>query len=75
QINDNDFCIELCDNETESEQAINSLLSKSIEHNWSLAKMSPRVRSLEQIFIELTVNNDSHSSQIKETSEEIGGAE
>ena len=75
QINDNDFCIELCENETESEQAINTLLSTAIDKQWSLTKMSPRVRSLEQIFIDLTVNNDRLSSQTKETSEEAGSVE
>ena len=75
QINDNDFCIELCENETESEQAINTLLSTAIDKQWSLTKMSPRVRSLEQIFIDLTVNSDRQPAETIETSEEAESVE
>ena len=75
QINDNDFCIELCENETESEQAINTLLSTAIDKQWSLTKMSPRVRSLEQIFIDLTVNSDRQPVETIETSEEAESVE
>ena len=70
QINDNDFCIELCDNETDAEQALDTLLSTAVQQQWSLTKLSPKVRSLEQIFIELTVN-DNTSPVTEQVTEEL----
>ena len=58
----NSVCIEVCENESAAEQALNSLLTIALEKNWSLISMTPRVRTLEQIFIELTVNNDPQPS-------------
>jgi len=67
QLNDKNFCIELSDNETEYEQAINTLLNTAVDNNWILTRMAPRVRSLEQIFIDLTVNDNSRASTVDTT--------
>lgn len=58
-LNEHDFCITLSEDRTVSEQAINSLLSCIVEHHWGLVKMTPKVRSLEQIFIALTTQDNS----------------
>lgn len=75
QTDDNNFCIELSDNDNEAENAIDTLLSIAVEKQWSLTKLSPKVRSLEQIFIDLTVNNDSSSQTIIPSSEDTNSKE
>lgn len=69
KITPHDFCIELSQDQAESAQAINTLLSKSLEHNWQLNKMLPRVRSLEQIFIDLTVSDSTAPSVPEDAAE------
>lgn len=75
QINGCDFCIELCDSEKQAEQAINTLLSTAVEKHWFLTKLAPKTRSLEQIFIDFTVNHDTLSPETKDSNEETGNNE
>ena len=72
QINDHEFCIELCDDEKEAEQAIDTLLSTAVEKQWLLTKLSPQTRSLEQIFIDFTANSDTHQPITESSSDEKG---
>lgn len=72
QINDHEFCIELCDNEKDAEQAINTLLSTVVERQWFLTKLSPKTRSLEQIFIDFTANRDTHQLITENSNDEKG---
>ena len=72
QINDHEFCIELCDDEKDAEQAINTLLSTVVEKQWFLTKLSPKTRSLEQIFIDFTANSDTHQPTIESSNDEKG---
>lgn len=72
QINDYDFCIELCDDEKDAEKAIDTLLSTAIEKHWFLTRLSPKTRSLEQIFIDFTANNDTHQSTTENNSNKKG---
>jgi len=62
KLSDTDFCLELSTDNNEAEQSMNALLSKAVEKNWQPIKMQPRLRSLEQIFIDLTLHDNSSNT-------------
>ncbi|MDH5392374.1 MAG: ABC transporter ATP-binding protein [Gammaproteobacteria bacterium] len=63
KISEQLFSIQLCEDEDDAARAINSLLTTVIQQNWGLVRFSPGVRSLEQIFIELTTSDSNNSDQ------------
>jgi len=62
KLSDTDFCIELSGDNNRAEQSMNTLLSKAVEKNWQPIKIQPRLRSLEQIFIDLTLHDNSSNT-------------
>ncbi|MDH5517916.1 MAG: ABC transporter ATP-binding protein [Gammaproteobacteria bacterium] len=74
KLSETSYCIELPDNESEADAALQQLLTVCCQQNWRLQQLTPRSRSLEQIFIELTTHdnssgNDTAALAEKETSE------
>lgn len=68
KITETNYLAELSDNTTDQAQAIQLLLKSITDNKLPLISMSPKTQSLEQIFIDLTANDERSKKQTNEAS-------